>query len=665
MSSILQLLQSIAPPQSGGALSGASKSDTFLSDAEAPTFGELLQSEQSDIEASSGGLSVEASELSTPLESEPWSEEELSEALTALEQALESMDEEALLALGNVLFALESMGPIGVRVASAGQSGAALPVEAEQVWAQLLESLRLWLQPSAASASVQLESTSATPAPDAILPLLEKIAALAQAEPTTAQAQSSDAPDAKQLGKETLLENKSAKPESSALLVKDVSEASSKSVSGELSPSGSDKSSQDVAPVGEKLEKVPEFSKVQMSIESEEESTEEPKLKVSVSKEAARKENTRVSSAVVVLAESADRLRSRLLSTLDRLLPKPQSTSTQGQGGALSWDESWNEMRAWLTKSVESAAKGLEALGSKLSSADALQFLKFVQNHKKMGWGAAPQTVEDGVEADGKAAEAKSADGKKAETELKAGEALVEKRRSLESAGPMLRRAAPWVAQRFASPELMAVGERGHEQELARVEAKSDTTEVRVTDPATGAEKVVRVEREPGMVDSMSQRVGEPERVAKEAQVQQDWTSRFDRDTMEKVLAQTRQHLKLWLDKKLVAMQVQLEPADLGKIQMRTVLESGRIGVLLQVENGAAKELLQQQIQQLREVLEAQGLEVAGFYVEIWEQHQRDAQEGQKNFSGTPFDMDRLLGEDGVEEASSPVPKRGLIDQVV
>jgi flagellar hook-length control protein FliK len=152
---------------------------------------------------------------------------------------------------------------------------------------------------------------------------------------------------------------------------------------------------------------------------------------------------------------------------------------------------------------------------------------------------------------------------------------------------------------------------------------------------------------------------GRESKAAQEVQPQ-----RFDRDLMDRVVQQTKNNLKVWMDRKLVAMQVQMEPVELGKMQMRTVLEQGRIGVLLQVENAVVKDLIQQQIQAMREVLEAQGLEVAGFYVEVWQQDQQAAGQNSQKSSGPQFNMDRLLGDEGPEDDPTPPQKKGLIDQV-
>jgi flagellar hook-length control protein FliK len=192
--------------------------------------------------------------------------------------------------------------------------------------------------------------------------------------------------------------------------------------------------------------------------------------------------------------------------------------------------------------------------------------------------------------------------------------------------------------------------------ELSRSE---DVAEVKV-DVAKGVQ-----EKDPSLDQASLKAVSETDRSAKEAKSLSGSTGpRFDQELVERVLTQTKQNLRVWMDRKLVAMEIQMEPVELGKMQMRTVLEQGRIGVLLQVENAAVKELIQQQLQDMRAVLEAQGLEVAGFYVEVWQREQGGAHgEGEKT-SGPKFDLDRLLADDGSDDDPKPPQKKSLIDQV-
>lgn len=141
-------------------------------------------------------------------------------------------------------------------------------------------------------------------------------------------------------------------------------------------------------------------------------------------------------------------------------------------------------------------------------------------------------------------------------------------------------------------------------------------------------------------------------------------SQRWDSAQLDRFLQSARAHIRLWVDRRFVAMEVQLEPADLGRMQMRTVLEQGRIGVLFQVESQAARDLLNQQVDALRETLKQQGLDVAGFEVEVRQENFSGHPEHGSKKRGSRFDMEALLGAEDVGEMELSPIVRGLINQV-
>lgn len=136
----------------------------------------------------------------------------------------------------------------------------------------------------------------------------------------------------------------------------------------------------------------------------------------------------------------------------------------------------------------------------------------------------------------------------------------------------------------------------------------------------------------------------------------------WDPEMLSKFLDSTKESLKIWVEKKYVAMRIQIEPADLGRIHLKTIVEQGRIGVLIQAENQMTKELLQMHLTDMKEILKEQGLEVAGFQVDIKEDSQNFSQ--QKKSNSAKFELETLLEDenDGAEFNSSV--SKGLIDQV-
>jgi flagellar hook-length control protein FliK len=141
---------------------------------------------------------------------------------------------------------------------------------------------------------------------------------------------------------------------------------------------------------------------------------------------------------------------------------------------------------------------------------------------------------------------------------------------------------------------------------------------------------------------------------------------RWDPSVFQRFANSTRAQFQLWADRKFVAMQVQLDPEALGKMQLKTILENGRIGVLVQVEQMAAKDLLNSHLDHLRSILEEKGLEVAAFHVEVRQQQTGGGQGfyGPKKH-GPQFDLEALMqgSDDGDLQVESPI-LRGLINKV-
>lgn len=139
-------------------------------------------------------------------------------------------------------------------------------------------------------------------------------------------------------------------------------------------------------------------------------------------------------------------------------------------------------------------------------------------------------------------------------------------------------------------------------------------------------------------------------------------SSGWDPELLNKFLQSTKETLKIWVDKKYTAMRIQIEPLELGKIQLKTIVEQGRIGVLIQAENQMTKELLQIHLHEMKEILKEQGLEVAGFQVDVKDQKNGFAE--QKSSAAAKFELETLLEEenDGTENSSGQ--NSGLIDRV-
>jgi len=139
-------------------------------------------------------------------------------------------------------------------------------------------------------------------------------------------------------------------------------------------------------------------------------------------------------------------------------------------------------------------------------------------------------------------------------------------------------------------------------------------------------------------------------------------SSGWDSELLNKFIESTRESLKIWVDKKYVAMRIQIEPVELGKITLKTIVEQGKIGVLIQAESQMTKDLLQFHLHEMKEILKQQGLEVAGFQVDVKEQQKGFSD--RKSSSSSKFELETLLQDDNSGAEAVLAQAKGLIDQV-
>jgi hypothetical protein len=627
LASFLQALSPSAAPQNLGKASGSP--DAGFENT--TSFSDVLSEEVSHfpIEEQGPPSSVEQ-KLLIAEEANKLESSDLAEALVGLEEELESLGEEGVLLLLNFFHELESTGPIGIRVQGHEGTGAALPVEAEQAWTQLA----LALQGMVKLEGAQVEN----PELQDVTKLSQLLSRLIDGLKKSRSGDGSDLQTQKVTQKQTVIDPQKQVQESS---IQDAvsSDQTLKTAVTQSQPEFTDEKST-LESEKNKVSSTVEFTKKE---NAEHVDSKESKVQESVKK---------ASSAVVVLNSVVDGLRSRVLKALDASIKSSASVEPLSQKMFDAGD--WDQLKGWLEKAVATAGESLSKATVKLSAKDALGFLNFMAQKRQSGWGSsvALQTSEESVEAN--VASEKSS--KEVKSEALSGvslKALSTNKAELSYGAAAARRAMtplplPEQAEGLLNPVKV--------DELSRSE---DVAEVKV-DVAKGVQ-----EKDPSLDQASLKAVSETDRSAKEAKSLSGSTGpRFDQELVERVLTQTKQNLRVWMDRKLVAMEIQMEPVELGKMQMRTVLEQGRIGVLLQVENAAVKELIQQQLQDMRAVLEAQGLEVAGFYVEVWQREQGGAHgEGEKT-SGPKFDLDRLLADDGSDDDPKPPQKKSLIDQV-
>jgi flagellar hook-length control protein FliK len=574
--------------------------------------------------------------------------QKLSEALEELEEELEALGEEGVMALLQLFHQLESTGPVGIRVQAGGESGVALPMDAERAWTELALALQNGVESSqtqihTSGAEGQSESARGTELSQLLQRLVSSIRGESgQIEASGAQAQVSGLNQSMTNQAQIAVDSKS--PTAALESLRRLSENAK--LQGNV-PAGDEEVVEESAP------KTQEYKKAVLGQDSAVDLTKD--LEKEVSKESQKAQ----SSAVVVLRSKVDGLRGKMLRALDQAMKfKTPSLENMSQQEWLSQD--WSKIKAWLEKATQTAGQSLEQALQKISSKDALGFLNFVANQRQKSLRGAFQQASE-VQLQVGVDESEGGETQKSQK----GDVLEGAKSSKTT--PVFEGSLESVTVRTGSINRLNRLEPAIQSPLAVVEASVTASTLESLDPVASdpseAQQAPK-ERDGGLdpLAAKSIEAGDRGRESKAAQEVQP--QRFDRDLMDRVVQQTKNNLKVWMDRKLVAMQVQMEPVELGKMQMRTVLEQGRIGVLLQVENTVVKDLIQQQIQAMREVLEAQGLEVAGFYVEVWQQDQQAAGQNSQKSSGPQFNMDRLLGDEGPEDDPTPPQKKGLIDQV-
>lgn len=372
--------------------------------------------------------------------------------------------------------------------------------------------------------------------------------------------------------------------------------------------------------------------KVPLQVEENQRVGDEPKVKADQGNERNVALQQKILRALQAVANGQDSAKTSLASS------SPTLEGIEIQQG--DPENMWRRIRRWLAdrlvqenvakvQSNEALSKGPEAL----SKGGAVEFLKFVATLQRKGFGLA-----SGLEAQQVVAEDLE---KKISPEVR--------RRLPLSTPPVIRQASYGAPLPDLSSNLLQYGDK-----VMAEFAKEPTT---VDGPRSSSEGVggSKEAQEP---QARTEAKGENLSPAKDS-------SRWDSSFLQRFVNSTRSQFQLWADRKFVAMQVQLEPEALGRMQLKTILENGRIGVLIQVEQNSARDLLNSHLDQLRNILEDKGLEVAAFHVEVRQQQTGGGQGfyGPKTH-GPQFDLEALMQDsDGELQVESPI-LRGLINKV-
>lgn len=144
-------------------------------------------------------------------------------------------------------------------------------------------------------------------------------------------------------------------------------------------------------------------------------------------------------------------------------------------------------------------------------------------------------------------------------------------------------------------------------------------------------------------------------------------TERFDLQRTQKIIDQIADYVKIHSSEKLTSMEIALNPASLGSVNLHVSSKGGVISAQLYAQDEAVRAALESQVAVLKESLEAQGMKVDA--IEITEHShqleqnldqnggQQESAEAQKKSGRRLLNLDELPEEEAYEEEMTQAEK--------
>lgn len=144
-------------------------------------------------------------------------------------------------------------------------------------------------------------------------------------------------------------------------------------------------------------------------------------------------------------------------------------------------------------------------------------------------------------------------------------------------------------------------------------------------------------------------------------------TERFDLQRTQKIIDQIADYVKIHSGEKLASMEIALNPASLGSVNLHVSSKGGVISAQLYAQDEAVRAALESQVAALKESLEAQGMKVDA--IEITEHShqleqnldqnggQQESAEAQKKSGRRLLNLDELPEEEAYEEEMTQAEK--------
>lgn len=215
------------------------------------------------------------------------------------------------------------------------------------------------------------------------------------------------------------------------------------------------------------------------------------------------------------------------------------------------------------------------------------------------------------------------------------------------------------------------------EQELAAPvsdvqQESSGEQEVQTIDVSAAAEQPRETKREESsdmqqQMQDMQKPAENLQQVQSSAVTEEQPTQRFDLQRTQEIIDQIADYVKIHSSEKLTSMEIELNPASLGSVNLHVSSKGGVISAQLYAQDEAVRAALESQVAALKESLEAQGMKVDA--IEITEHsHQleqnldqngerQESTEAQKKSARRLLNLDELPEEEINEEEMTQAEK--------
>lgn len=216
------------------------------------------------------------------------------------------------------------------------------------------------------------------------------------------------------------------------------------------------------------------------------------------------------------------------------------------------------------------------------------------------------------------------------------------------------------VEQELAAPVSDVQQESPGEQEVQTIDISAAAEQPRETKREESSDMQQQMQDMQKPAENLQQ-------VQSSAVTEEQPTQRFDLQRTQEIIDQIADYVKIHSSEKLTSMEIELNPASLGSVNLHVSSKGGVISAQLYAQDEAVRAALESQVTALKESLEAQGMKVDA--IEITEHsHQleqnldqngerQESTEAQKKPGRRLLNLDELPEEEAYEEEMTQAEK--------